>query len=144
MLRVLTVVLALAMSAPAAMADAVSDGVALLPGAVEDVRIAGTWSRDGQSGVYRLLIARSGGNELTARLFVQWVAFATDGSATLVNSIEIVEVAELGIDIVDYFSDSDNDGLSVFIQADNPAGGDDGFELFVFSPTDYLFDVATN
>ncbi|MHA1157970.1 MAG: hypothetical protein ACTSP2_04380 [Alphaproteobacteria bacterium] len=127
------------------MADEIADGIALLPGVVEDVRVGGTWSNDGQSGVYRIVIARSGGNELTARLFIQWVAFVADGGATLIDSLEITEFADLGVDIVDTISESDQDGLSVFIQADNPSPtGEDSFELYVFSPTDYLFDAATN
>jgi len=42
-------------------ADEVSDGIAALPGAVEDVRIGGSWQREGKSGVYRIVIARRGG-----------------------------------------------------------------------------------
>ena len=126
-------------------ADEIADRIALLPGIVEDVRVGGTWSKDGQAGVYRIVIARSGGNELTARLFIQWVAYVSDGTATLINSVEIKEIDELDIDIVDTISESDQDGLTVFIQADNPSpSGDDSFELYIFSPTDYLFDAATN
>ncbi len=128
-----------------ALADAIADGVSLLPGAIDDVRVAGTWSRDGQSGVYRILIGRGGGNDITARMFVQWVAYHSDGSATLLNTIEIPELAELEVDVIDYISESDQDGLTVYIQADNPApGGDETFELFVFSPTEYRFEAATN
>jgi len=126
-------------------ADDIADGVATMPGAVEDVRIGGTWDRGSSSGLYRIVVTRSGGNTITARLFVQWVAFDDDGGSTLIDSIEIEEVGELGIDVIDYISDSDGDGLSVFIQADNPAEPDvDSFELFVFSTSSYMFDVATN
>ena len=128
-----------------ALADAIAEGVALLPGAIDDVRVAGTWSGDGQTGVYRIIIARGGGNDITARMFIQWVAYHSDGSATLLETIEITELAELGIDVIDYISESDQDGLTVYIQADNPAsGGDETFELFVFSPGEYMFEAATN
>ena len=121
-----------------ALADAIADGVALLPGAIDDVRVAGTWSRDGQSGVYRILIGRGGGNDITARMFIQWVVYHSDGSATLLETIEIAELAELEIDVIDYISESDQDGLTVYIHADNPvSGGDETFELFVFSPTQH-------
>lgn len=134
----------LAAAAPA-FADPIADGVAAMPGAVEDVRIGGTWDRGDSSGLYRIVITRSGGNTITARLFVQWVAFDDDGGSTLIDSIEIEEVGELGIDVIDYISDSDADGLSVFIQADNGAEPDiDSFELYVFSTSSYIFDVATN
>ena len=132
-------------TAAAAQSDPVADGLALLPGVVEDVRVGGTWDREGQNGVYRIIITRSGGNDVVARLFVQWVAYHTDGTATLMESIEIDELAELDIDIVDYMSESDGDGLAVFIQADNPsANGEESFELFVFSPGDYMFGPASN
>lgn len=135
---------AVVLAAPV-LADDIADGVALLPGAVEDVRVAGTWSRGDETGVYRILIARTGGNAVSARLFVQWVAYLPDGRSVLQDSMEITELADLGIDIVDYISESDTDGLTVYIQADNPEiGGADTFELFVFAPGDYLFDEATN
>jgi hypothetical protein len=65
--------LSLAFAAPAC-ADALSDGIAALPGSVEDVKIAGTWQDGGKSGAYRVIISRSGGDAVTARLFVQWIA----------------------------------------------------------------------
>jgi hypothetical protein len=134
-----------AATATAARSDQLSDGVALLPGPVEDVRVGGTWDRDGQSGIYRIVVARSGGNDVVARLFIQWVAYHNDGNSTLIDSIEIDDLAALGIDIIDFISESDADGLTVYIQADNPdPDGDQSFELFVFAPDDYMFGPASN
>ncbi len=128
-----------------ARADDLADGVAAIPGAVEDVRIGGTWEANGNSGVYRIVVTRSGGNEITARLFVQWVAYQADGGTVVSHSIEIKEFAELGVDIDDYTSESDSDGLAVYIRTINPAGSDDlSYELFVFSPDDYRFGSASN
>lgn len=128
-----------------ARADQIFDGIAALPGAVEDVRVGGTWDRDGKSGAYRIVVARSGTDKITARLFVQWVAFDDAGGATLQDTIEIKELADLKIDVVDYSSESDTDGLSVFIQTLNPDGDtDEAYELFVTSPTEYRFSPATN
>ena len=128
-----------------ASADPVFDGVAAIPGVVEDVRIGGTWNGDGKSGTHRIVVTRSGGDPVTARLFVQWVAFEDDGGATVEHSIEIVELAELQVDVDDFVSESDADGLSVFIRTVDPNGSDDlAYELFVFSPSDYRFDLATN
>jgi len=130
---------------PPASADSVSDGVATIPGGVEDVRIAGTWQAEGKSGVYRMIIARTGGDAVTARLFVQWVAYGEAGEATLEDSMEIVEVSDLGLDIVDYISESDAEGLTAFIETIDPQGsGNEQFELFVFAPDDYRFGPATN
>lgn len=134
--------LALALASPAA-ADLVHDGVAVLPGEIEDVRIAGTWDQDDQSGFYRIAIARAGINEISARMFVQWVAFQPDGNALLMDTIEITELTELGVDIIDYISESDPDGLTVYIQTDGE-NGDESFELFVFGTDDYMFGPASN
>jgi hypothetical protein len=126
-------------------ADEVADGVAAIPGAVDEVRIGGTWAEGDDSGVYRIVITRSGGDQVTARLFVQWVAYTDDGGAAVTNSIEIEEFAALNVDIDDFTSESDADGLSVFIRTIDPAGADDlAYELFVFSPSEYRFGPATN
>lgn len=132
------------LAAPA-LADEISDGVAALPGAVEDVRIAGTWDRDGRSGAYRIVVARNGTDAITARLFVQWVAYGDGGGAALSETIEIKELADLKVDVVDLTSDSDADGLTVYLQTLDPeSDADENYELFVFSPTDYRFGLATN
>ena len=143
-LTALAFAVGLAVSLPA-FADEISDGVAKLPGAVEEVRIAGTWDGDGKSGAYRVVIARSGGNAVTARMFVQWLAYQQDGSATLENTVEITELADLKVDVVDFTSESDADGLAVYIQTLDPNGSQDqNYELFVFSPTNYRFGPSTN
>ena len=130
---------------PPATADQVLDGVATLPGSVEDVRVGGTWDRDGQSGVYRIVLARSGGDGVTARLFIQWVVYQDDGSAAVQETLEIKEVAELRVDIVDFASESDQDGLSVFLQTLDPNGSEDlNYELHVLSPALYKFGPASN
>ena len=127
------------------LADAVSDGIATIPGAVEDIRIAGTWQRDSRSGVYRIAITRDGGETVTARFFVQWVAYMDAGEAAVSDSMEIKEFAQLGLDVVDYFSESDAEGLTVFIETINPAdGANEQYELFVFGPDEYRFGPATN
>lgn len=126
-------------------ADEVSDGIAAMPGGVEDVRIGGTWQGDGKSGVYRVVVARSGGNAITARLFVQWIAYGDTGDATVEHSMEISEFDDLDLDVVDYVTESDADGLSVYIESIDPEGaGSEQFELFIFGRDDYRFGTATN
>ena len=141
----LALIAGFAIGAGLARADPIADGVAAIPGVVEDVRVGGTWSDDGKSGTFRIVVTRGGGDMVTARLFVQWVAFQDAGGATVDHSIEIVELAELQVDVDDFVSESDEDGLSVFIRTIDPSGTDDlTYELFVFSPDEYLFDLATN
>ena len=126
-------------------ADSLVEGIAAMPGGVEDVRIGGTWQKDGRSGVYRIIIVRTGGDAVTARLFVQWVAYMDAGEAEVENSIEISELAPLGLDIVDSVSESDSDGLSVYLETLDPAGaGNEQYELHIFAPDDYRFGPATN
>ena len=69
-------------AAPPARADALLDGLATMPAPVEDVRIAGTWDQGDKTGAYRVVIARTVGEAVTARLFVQWIAYHDDGSAS--------------------------------------------------------------
>jgi hypothetical protein len=133
------------LSTTPALADAVLDGIAGMPGGVEDVRIGGTWQKDGKSGAYRIVIARTGGDAVTARLFIQWVAYGEAGDTTVENTVEIAEFATLGLDIVDYVSESDADGLSVFLETIDPQGSaDQQYELHLFAPDDYRFGPATN
>lgn len=141
----LAVATAIAFTAPPTLADEVTDGIAMMPGGVEDVRIGGTWQADGESGVYRIVIARSGSNAVTARLFVQWVAYGDNAEATLEHSMEIVEFDHLDLDIIDYMSESDVDGLSIYIESRDPEGtSGEQFELFIFGRDDYRFGTATN
>jgi hypothetical protein len=136
--------LALAAAAPA-RADDIFDGIAKMPGAVEDVRIGGTWENGGTTGAYRVVVARTGGDAITARLFVQWIAYQDGGGAAVDNTIEIKELGALKVDVIDFNSESDSDGLSVYIQTLNPnGGGDQTYELFVTSPTEYRFGPASN
>src|SRR4249919_3466250 len=129
---------ALALSPAAHGAESLIDGIGKIPGAVEDVRIGGTWEKDGKSGAYRVVITRSGGDTVTARLFVQWIAYHDDGEASVDNTIEITELAALKVDVVDYTSESDQEGLSVYLETIDPNGNaDQNYELHVTSPTEY-------
>jgi hypothetical protein len=144
-LRALLLAVAIALPGAPAFADAILDGLKTLPGNVEDVRVGGTWDENGKNGIYRVIISRSGGDAVMARLFVQWVSYDDTGGAKVENTIEIKEFAELKVDIVDFTSESDGDGLSVFLQTLNPNGeSDQNYELFVTSPTQYRFGPASN
>jgi hypothetical protein len=127
-----------------AVADEVADQVAAIPGAVEDVSIGGSWQEGEATGAYRIVVTRGGGERVTARLFIQWIAYGEGGSATVRDSIEITELGDLGVDIVNLSTEADDDGLSVFVDTAADAGGGESFELHVFSPTDYLFGPASN
>ena len=136
--------LALAAVQPA-RADPLLDSLAALPGSIEDVRIVGSWNQGGQSGVYRVLVSRSGGDIVTARMFVQWLAFDDNGGAKVINTIEIQEFAQLGVDIVDFSSSSDAGPLTINIQTLDPNGNaDKNYVLTVNSPTRYALAPASN
>jgi hypothetical protein len=137
--------IALVLFAPAAVrADALSEGVGAMPAEVEDVRMAGTWTEGDVSGVYRVVIARTGGATIAARLFVQWLVYDDNGLLSVEESLEITALGELGIDIVDYTADLEEDGLSMFIDTIGGDGGDQLYELFVTSRTEYRFGPASN
>lgn len=121
-----------------ARADALADGVAAMPGAVEVVRFAGNWTEGDTAGVYRVVLARSG-SPIAARMFIQWVAVGSEG-ASVKHSVEIEEFAALKTDIVDFFAESDTDGLAVHIESING----DGYELFVSGPESHRFGRASN
>ena len=136
--------LSLALGGPV-FADELADGIKAIPPSVEDVQIAGTWQQEGKSGAYRVVISRSGGDAVTARLFVQWIAYGEAGESTVENSMEITEFAPLNLDIVDITSESDADGLSLFIDTIDPSGSaDEQYELHIIGPNDYRFGPATN
>ena len=100
---------------------------------------------DGKSGVYRVIVSRSGGDVITARLFIQWVAYDDTGGATVTDTVEIKEFADLKVDIVDFTSESDANGLSVYLQTLDPNGSaDQNYELIVTSPTQHKFGPASN
>jgi len=128
-----------------ARADEILDGVTKMPGAVEDVRIGGTWTNEGKNGAYRIIVSRTGGDNVMARLFVQWVEYQDGGEAKVQNTIEIKELADLKADIVDYTSESDDQGLSVYIETIDPSGNTDAnYELHIKAPDDYRFGPTSN
>jgi hypothetical protein len=127
-----------AASAEHAKADALADGVAAIPGEVEEVRFAGSWSEGDEGGLYRVVLARSG-SPVAARLFVQWIAVGSEGPK-VVRSVEIEEFAALRTDVVDFFAEADADGLAVHIESLNG----DAYELFVTGPDGYRFGRASN
>ncbi len=128
-----------------ALADPLFDAVAAIPGEVEIAEIGGTWASGNDSGQYRIVVTRSGGDGVTARLFIQWLAYQDGGTSSVRDTIEIKEFADLGVDVVDLSPDSDDDGLSVIINTRDPNGTADAtYELFVSSPTKYRFGPASN
>lgn len=134
---------AVVMTAPA-FADTLPDAIATIPGSVEDVRIVGTWEADDGLGSYRVVVARDHTSSMSARLFVQWISYS-QSAARIDQSVEIAEVADLGLDVIDYNAESDPDGLSLYLEMlDHSDGLDETYELHLFSPTDYIFGPATN
>lgn len=128
-----------------AVADETADSVRAIPAGVEDVSIGGSWQDGDRNGAYRLVVTRAAGEHVTARLFVQWLAYGAAGAATVEESIEITELGELGVDIINLSSETDDQGISVFVDTMG-GGGDLGetYEVHIFSPDDYMFGPASN
>lgn len=137
--------LAVAVPPGSARADAIADAVRQLDPTVQDVRIAGTWEKEGRKGVYRIVVARSGVPQPAARLFVQWIATGVDGSLGIDHAIEIGEMAALKLDIADFVAETDPDGLSIFVEVVDPSQDtDQSYELFIEDDGTYRFGPASN
>lgn len=132
-------VLAAGLSGAPAFADEISDGVAAMPAGVEEVYSVGSWTADDKGGVYRVVIVRSAAKPITARIFVQWIALDTN-SASVAESVEVKEFADLKDDVANIAAENDGDGVAVHI--DSAAG--DSFELFASAPGEYRFGRASN
>ena len=144
-IRTAFVLLALVAAPAFAQSDPILDTLAALPGSIEDVRIVGSWNQGGQSGVYRVLVSRSGGDLVTARMFLQWIAYDDNGGTKVTNTVEIQEFAQLNVDIVDFSSSSDGSPLTINIQTLDPNGNaDKNYVLTVNSPTQHTLAPASN
>jgi hypothetical protein len=119
-------------------ADALADAVAAIPAGVEEIHFAGSWSAGDAGGTYRVIVLRTGGKPITARLFLQWIALGDEPS--IAQSVEIEEFAALKVDVADVFLESDVDGLAVHIESTQG----DGYELFASGPGEYRFGRASN
>lgn len=127
-------------------ADQIADAVGAMSADVEDVRVVGNWSAEGKAGVYRVVVTRSGTKEITARLFVQWIAYAGNGaSGQLIASREIGEFAALGVNLIDYTFETSDTELAIYLQTVKPDGTDEkGYELVVESPDRWRFGPQGN
>ena len=138
LLAIPALVLLAGLSGQPARADALADAVAAIPAGVEEIRFAGSWTAGDKGGTYRVIVLRSSGKPIAARLFVQWIALGADVSVA--KSVEIEEFAELRVDVADVFAESDIDGLAVHVESTQG----DGYELFASGPGDYRFGRASN
>jgi hypothetical protein len=128
-----------------AVADDTGDLVRAIPAGVEDVSIGGSWQDGDRNGAYRLVVTRAAGERITARLFVQWIAYGDTGEATVAESIEITELGDLGVDIVNLSSETDDTGISVFVDTMSDSNAmSETYEVHIFSPGDYMFGPASN
>lgn len=127
-------------------ADTLADGIAALSPSIQEVRTVGAWEKDGHKGVYRIIIDRAAPGP-TARLFVQWLEGAADGTMAIIRSVDIKEMVELKRNIGDFVVETDPDGLSVFLEMIDPAAVDapkESYELFIGDDENYRFGPASN
>lgn len=136
--------LALILAAPPVFADPLADGIAAIDPSIQQVRVPGSWEKDGKKGIYRVVLARTPGAQPGSRLFVQWLDLAPDGTASLTRSIEISELAALKLDVADFTTDVEG-GLTVFIEIAHPAAdAAASYELIVEDDGTYRFGPASN
>jgi hypothetical protein len=142
LLAALAVMLA---TAPVVRADALSDVATALPGQIQDVRTIVHGNPDDGQDIYRIIIARDG-IEPTARLFVQWLSSADTGAVTIERTVDIKEMLELKRNIGDFVTETDEDGLSIFVELIDPAadGAKESYELFISDDATYRFGPASN
>lgn len=126
-------------------ADPVADLVGALDPAIRDVSIAGAFKAEGRQGVYRLVLTRGSGDAPPARLFVQWIAIADDGTTKLERTIEIAEVATEKLRIGRLSADTDQGGLTVFIEIAKPDGdAPASYEAVIEDDGSYRFGPSSN
>jgi hypothetical protein len=144
--RALLTACLLTVATPATLrADPISDSVAALPGSIQEVRTVTAGEPDDKKDSYRVIVVRSG-SEPTARLFVQWLDQAADGSFTVERTVDIKEMVELKRNIGDFVIETDEDGISIFLELIDPAadGAKESYELFLDEDESYRFGPASN
>lgn len=96
-MKIVRCFLAIIMTAACARAQgdaSLSGAVQALPAQIETVASGGYWSRNGQDGSFRLVIASVGSDELSSRVFLQWVRLDPDKREQIVErTIPIKEIA---------------------------------------------------
>lgn len=150
-------ILGLALSGAAmtpAFADQISDVVAALPVEITDIRLVGEWTRkmeapEGEpaateTGLYRTIVVTDTANGGASRLFIQWLQNGEVGPI-LIGSIEIPELAELNVVIYDFTYEADDEGLALYLDTYEVGNGtESGYELFLRSAEDYIFQPISN
>lgn len=129
-----------------ALADPLADQVATLPSDVEDVRILGTWQNGTDTGVYRVVVTRTGTTDLSARMFVQWIAYPpgeTVGKVTATT--ELKELGPLATNITDYTFEIDPEMLVIHLETSKADGSQQQpYVAMIRSPDSYTFGPPSN
>src|SRR5690349_2120632 len=107
-MHILIAALSLVLCASPTLGDEVADHVKAIASEVEDISIGGSWQEGDRGGAYRLVVTRSGGEKTSTRLFVQWIEYG-ETDATVSNTTEITEIADLSLDIMSLSSESEAD-----------------------------------
>ena len=92
-----------------------------------------------------VLSPAAGSGPRTARLFLQWLAIDEQKKVTLHATTEIVEFRELAVNIVEFRHEQDPEGIAIFIDTiDAAEQSENTYELFLQTPEEYEFSLATN
>lgn len=136
----LVLFLSAAQQAPPARADSMSN----IPVSVSDLRLFERWEQDGKTGIYRGIVAIPEPGK--ANFTLQWLALGANGALESVeHSMPVPELAELGGMIIDYRSEVDSQGLTIFLDVKASAEAvEDTYVIYVNGPDDYVFESASN
>ncbi len=142
---ILILTLAVPVAEPLKAADPLRPAIQAMPLEIEEVRLFGRWTLEERGGVFRGIVTRSGSDPRTARLFLQWLAIDEEKKATLHATTEIIEFQELATNIVEFRHEQDPEGIVIFIDTiDSDDQNENTYELFLKTPEEYEFSLATN
>ncbi|MBL8574190.1 MAG: hypothetical protein JNM13_10980 [Hyphomicrobiaceae bacterium] len=130
----------------AAGPDFLAGSVVSLPADIEDVRVVGNWTdAEGKTGVYRIVVVRTGSSTIVARLFVQWLTYPVGGtSGEVLSTVEIDQVRQLGANIVDYTFEDGGSELQIHLTLSKAGDADREYEVIIRAADDYRFEPAGN
>lgn len=104
-------------------------------------RTVGPWESEGRSGFARIVLARTGAREDTARLHVQWIAVdPRTGRFQIIASEEVQEIFDWRLRLDDYRVERQDLSAVVLLEATILTSGQQGrYELIIRNPGDVQF-----
>ncbi|TPQ48937.1 hypothetical protein C2U72_21145 [Prosthecomicrobium hirschii] len=140
-LRRLALAALVAIPAAHARADALADRIGQIPAEVEETRLVGEWTEGTETGTYRIVVVRTGLQEVRTRLFVQWIV-PSEAAPRLKATTEIEEVIELGGDVKETTIELADNTLQMTVDLGGSARTAGQYLVTVEAPGRYSFKKA--